>query len=152
HRQDGPVAQAALRADARPQVRDLDGVVHQLRRSLLGQLLGHQGGRPGRACRRLHPGLPAPARGPARGHRAAPAAHRNRRHGVALARRPDRGVVMAEGNDTATAETETEQRDERREATLAVLTEALGDAVVDSHIAPGHALWVRVTRDAWFSA
>jgi NADH-quinone oxidoreductase subunit C len=42
--------------------------------------------------------------------------------------------------------------DELRQGWLATLSEALGDAVVDSHIAPGRALWVRVLRDAWFDA
>lgn len=42
--------------------------------------------------------------------------------------------------------------DERREALAAELTEALGDAVVGTHIRPGDDLWVRVTRDAWAEA
>ena len=64
-----------LRADARPEVRDLDGLVRQLRRPVLGQLLGHQGRRPDHPRRRLRARLPAPARGAARGHRAAAGAH-----------------------------------------------------------------------------
>ena len=51
------------------------GSLRQLRRPVLGQLLGHQGRRPDHPRRRLRPRLPAPARGPARGHRAAPGAH-----------------------------------------------------------------------------
>ena len=70
HRQDGAGDQAALRADARPEVRDLDGLVRQLRRPLLGLVLGHQGRRPDHPGRHLHPGLPAPARGAAPGRRA----------------------------------------------------------------------------------
>jgi NADH-quinone oxidoreductase subunit C len=42
--------------------------------------------------------------------------------------------------------------DEAREGVLATFRDALGDAVVGSHIAPGQGLWVRVTRDAWSSA
>jgi NADH-quinone oxidoreductase subunit C len=39
--------------------------------------------------------------------------------------------------------------DERREALLARFTDALGDALVGSHIRTGDDLWIRVTRDAW---
>ena len=67
HRQDGARGPAALRADARPEVRDLDGLVRQLRRSLLGLVLGHQGHRPDHPRRRLRPGLPAAARGALQG-------------------------------------------------------------------------------------
>ena len=70
-----PAHPPALRADARPEVRHLHGLVRQLRRALLGQLLGHQGRRPDHPGRRVRPRLPAPARGAARGDRAAPAAH-----------------------------------------------------------------------------
>ena len=42
--------------------------------------------------------------------------------------------------------------DERREALLASLVEALGDAVVGSHIRPLDDLWVRVDREAWPTA
>ena len=42
---------------------------------VLGQLLGHQGGRPDHPGRRVRARLPAPARGPARGDRAAAAGH-----------------------------------------------------------------------------
>jgi NADH-quinone oxidoreductase subunit C len=41
------------------------------------------------------------------------------------------------------------ETDERRQALLDRFTEALGDAVVGSHIRAGDDLWVRVTRDAW---
>jgi NADH-quinone oxidoreductase subunit C len=56
---------------------------------------------------------------------------------------------MADATDTEVAEVET---DEARQALLDSFTEALGDAVVGSHIAPGLGLWVRVTRDAWKTA
>ena len=42
--------------------------------------------------------------------------------------------------------------DDRREALLAVFTEHLGDAVVDSLIKPGQGLWIRVTTEAWGEA
>ncbi len=42
--------------------------------------------------------------------------------------------------------------DDRREALLAVFVEHLGDAVVDHHIKPGLALWIRVSTDAWSTA
>jgi NADH-quinone oxidoreductase subunit C len=54
--------------------------------------------------------------------------------------------------DTATdtgEETQAPERDERREALLAELSDELGDAVVGSHISVGHTLWVRVERAAW---
>ncbi|HEX7096524.1 MAG TPA: NADH-quinone oxidoreductase subunit C [Acidimicrobiales bacterium] len=52
--------------------------------------------------------------------------------------------------DTAALEeAEAQPRDEQREALLAALTNELGDALVGSHIAPGHDLWIRVTRSAW---
>jgi NADH-quinone oxidoreductase subunit C len=56
--------------------------------------------------------------------------------------------------DTPAAETAEEAPavDEKREAVLATLNDALGDAVVGSHIAVGRQLWVRVTREAWFAA
>ena len=60
--------------------------------------------------------------------------------------------------DTATAEApdevdeEAPQTDELHQGLLDRLTDTLGDAIVGSHIAPGHALWVRVTREAWVDA
>ncbi|MEO7572498.1 MAG: NADH-quinone oxidoreductase subunit C [Acidimicrobiales bacterium] len=42
--------------------------------------------------------------------------------------------------------------DDRREALLAVFSEHLGDAVVDSHLKAGHALWIRVATAAWAEA
>jgi NADH-quinone oxidoreductase subunit C len=49
------------------------------------------------------------------------------------------------------AEAEAPEVDETNEALLARLTEALGDALVGSHIAR-KTLWVRVTRDSWVRA
>ena len=95
-----PADQAPLRADARPEVRDLDGLVRQLRRPVLGQLLGHQGRRPDHPGRRLRARLPAAARGAARGHRAAAAADQERGHGRALARRGH----QADGQDVSMRE------------------------------------------------
>jgi NADH-quinone oxidoreductase subunit C len=43
-------------------------------------------------------------------------------------------------------------RDEAREAVLERFSAELGDAVVESHIAVGAGLWVRVTVDAWRTA
>ena len=40
--------------------------------------------------------------------------------------------------------------DEQRQALLDQLGEALGDALLTSHIAPGRGLWIRVAREAWF--
>jgi NADH-quinone oxidoreductase subunit C len=51
------------------------------------------------------------------------------------------------GSDDAAA-----PADELRAGLLATFTEALGEAVVGSHISPGHELWVRVDRTAWVAA
>ena len=62
---------------------------------------------------------------------------------------------MADATDTAPADAPADDApevDEAREGVLATLRDALGDALVDSHIAPGQGLWVRVTRDAWSAA
>ena len=64
HRQDGARPQARLRPDARPEVRDLVRLVLELRRPVLGLLLGDQGRRPDRARRRLR--ARAARRGPRR--------------------------------------------------------------------------------------
>jgi NADH-quinone oxidoreductase subunit C len=64
-------------------------------------------------------------------------------------------VIRLSSADTATTDAdgaEATEVDERREALLATLTGALGDAVVGSHIKPGQALWVRVTAEAWADA
>jgi NADH-quinone oxidoreductase subunit C len=59
-------------------------------------------------------------------------------------------------SDTTTADGEAADEapevDEAREGVLATLTDALGDALLDSHVDPGHALWVRIERDAWATA
>jgi NADH-quinone oxidoreductase subunit C len=55
---------------------------------------------------------------------------------------------MSDATGTTDEVTEAEA-DEAREAVLAALTEALGDAVVGSHVQPGRGLWVRVAREAW---
>ncbi|NLV56255.1 MAG: NADH-quinone oxidoreductase subunit C [Acidimicrobiales bacterium] len=47
---------------------------------------------------------------------------------------------------------EAEPRDEAREELRDRFAAELGDAVVDSHIAVGHTLWVRVTAEAWATA
>jgi NADH-quinone oxidoreductase subunit C len=52
----------------------------------------------------------------------------------------------------STEEAEAPEVDEAREALLATFAQALGDAVVGSHVAPGRGLWVRVTREAWVEA
>lgn len=52
-------------------------------------------------------------------------------------------------DDTTEAEAEEVEVDEVREALLAELVDRVGDAVVDSHIDPGHDLWVRIANEAW---
>jgi NADH-quinone oxidoreductase subunit C len=61
---------------------------------------------------------------------------------------------MADATDTAAADApeDAPEVDVARQAVLSTLADALGDALLDSHIAPGHALWVRVDRDAWSAA
>ncbi len=58
--------------------------------------------------------------------------------------------------DETTAEVEApeepQERDEQREAALAVFQEHLGDAVVGHHIRPRQGLWIRVTTEAWATA
>ena len=49
-------------------------------------------------------------------------------------------------------ETEPVEIDEAREELLGRFTEALGDAVVDSHVLAGKDLWIRVTNEAWRTA
>jgi NADH-quinone oxidoreductase subunit C len=53
---------------------------------------------------------------------------------------------------TTTDEAPEAATDEPRQALLAVLSEHLGDAVVESHIKPGQGLWIRVATDAWATA
>ena len=78
HRQDGSRRAAAVRADARPEVRHLLRLVLQLRRPVLGLLLRHEGRRPDHPGRRLRAGLPAASRGAAAGHRQAAGQDRRR--------------------------------------------------------------------------
>lgn len=60
------------------------------------------------------------------------------------------------GTATAVADPEPEDTgpeiDEKAEAALAVLQSALNDAIIDSHIAPGRGLWIRVSADNWRAA
>jgi NADH-quinone oxidoreductase subunit C len=51
-----------------------------------------------------------------------------------------------------TAEAPEAEVDEARSALLHALEAELGAGLVDSHIKPGQALWVRVTADAWADA
>jgi NADH-quinone oxidoreductase subunit C len=56
------------------------------------------------------------------------------------------------GDATTETPEEAPEVDEVRQGWLGTLTDALGGAVVGSHIAPGRGLWVRVARDSWFDA
>ena len=58
-------------------------------------------------------------------------------------------TAAPDGGSTDVVAAEEVERDERREQLLAQVTEALGDAVVGSHIEPGHDLVVRVAADSW---
>jgi NADH-quinone oxidoreductase subunit C len=60
--------------------------------------------------------------------------------------------TAAPEDSPAEAEAEAPEVDEAREGMVASITEALGDAVVGSHVAPGTGLWVRVTRESWVAA
>lgn len=55
-------------------------------------------------------------------------------------------LLPSSENDTETTES---ANDSAREQLLASLTDGLGDAIVGSHINPGHDLCIRVTADAW---
>ena len=134
------------------------GSLRQLRRPLLGQLLGHQGRRPDHPGRRLRARLPAAARGAARGHRAAAGAHpatrtwpsagggshcRRLRHRRQRRRPPSAAAEVA---DEAAAATSV------REALLERCRPSSATPCVGSHIRPGDDLWVRVAADAWREA
>lgn len=54
--------------------------------------------------------------------------------------------------DQASDDVEEVERDEMREQILGHLVEAMGEAVVGSHIDPGRDLWVRVSSGAWGEA
>jgi NADH-quinone oxidoreductase subunit C len=59
----------------------------------------------------------------------------------------------AETPEGTAAETEPEApTDELHQGLLDRLSDTLGDAIVGSHIVPGHGLWVRVAREAWVDA
>ncbi|MGK2948594.1 MAG: NADH-quinone oxidoreductase subunit C [Acidimicrobiales bacterium] len=55
-------------------------------------------------------------------------------------------------DDTTTDPTPEVVTDDRREALLAVLSEHLGEAVLDHHLRPGQGLWIRVANEAWATA
>jgi NADH-quinone oxidoreductase subunit C len=59
---------------------------------------------------------------------------------------------LSSADEGTTATEEAPPTDDAREAVLAGFGEQLGDALVESHIAPGHGLWLRVQRDAWRTA
>ena len=48
-----------------------------------------------------------------------------------------------------TDEVQAAPTDEQRDALVAVLADALGSGLVESHVEPGVDVWVRVTADAW---
>jgi NADH-quinone oxidoreductase subunit C len=53
---------------------------------------------------------------------------------------------------TDTTEDEVVETDERREALLGELTDRLGEGIVDSHVAPGQDIWVRIANHEWAHA
>lgn len=59
---------------------------------------------------------------------------------------------MADDTTTTTEDAPEAASDDRREALLAVFSEHLGDALVDSHLKPGQGLWIRVATAAWAEA
>lgn len=59
---------------------------------------------------------------------------------------------MADDAGTTTDDAPDAVADEPREALLAVFSEHLGDALVESHLKPGQGLWIRVATDAWAAA
>ncbi len=60
-------------------------------------------------------------------------------------------MIRLSSADTETTETAEVETDERREALLAELVDHLGDGLLESHIDPGHELWIRVPASAWKS-
>ena len=66
----------------------------------------------------------------------------------------DGATTTDEAADTSeTAEPEAAvEVDERRDAVVESLRSELGDALVGSHVAPGHEVWARVTKDSWVTA
>src|SRR5690606_6231416 len=67
-------------------------------------------------------------------------------------------VSQLSSTDAAAPATSTEEAgpaplaDDAREEVIAELREELGDAIVGTHIDPGHDVWVRVTRESWQAA
>ena len=59
---------------------------------------------------------------------------------------------MADDTATTTDDAPEVVSDDRREALLAVFSEHLGDAVVESHLKPGQGLWIRIATAAWSEA
>ena len=58
-------------------------------------------------------------------------------------------IRLSSADTETTEETEATETDERREALLAELAGHLGDDLLESHIAPGRNLWIRVAAPAW---
>ncbi len=58
-------------------------------------------------------------------------------------------LSSAEPDTTEEDEVEAPEPDELREGALARITDALGDALLGSHIRPGDELWIRVGREDW---
>jgi NADH-quinone oxidoreductase subunit C len=61
-------------------------------------------------------------------------------------------LSSADGGPEGEAEAAGATTDELRDELLGTLTDALGDAIVGSHVRPGDDLWVRVDRSAWREA
>lgn len=59
---------------------------------------------------------------------------------------------MADDIATTTDDAPEVASDDRREALLAVFSEHLGDAVIESHLKPGQGLWIRIATAAWSEA
>lgn len=59
---------------------------------------------------------------------------------------------MADTTEVPAGEAGGTQLDEARQGVVDTLTDALGDAVLGSHVQPGHGSWLRVDRSAWTAA
>jgi NADH-quinone oxidoreductase subunit C len=59
---------------------------------------------------------------------------------------------MADAPTGTAADEARPETDEARQGVLDTLGEALGDAVLGTHIAPGRGVWARVAREAWTDA
>ena len=141
HRQDGARDQAPLRADARPEVRDLDGVVRELRRSVLGLVLGHEGRRPDHPGGRVRAGVPAAARSVHPGHRAAAAAHPGRLPGRPGTARPAGSRSSLADATTAPPESEETPALARTRAGECSRASSRSWATASSNTAPRSAAW-----------